>query len=320
MLHFPTTLEIDITGKCNFSCLYCRNGHMNQCGDMNYEVIKSLIEECKKYHVFKLSISGGEPTLHNRFDEIVELIGALGIDWSLTTNGSNIDNKLARLLSANNLNSVFITLAGFSEETECYHKKKRFCHTNTMRAIEACFQNNIPISLGYLLTPRSVKEVDAFIDFCKEHTICAKLMRVEMQGNATSHPELQVSDDVFERVLSTFKSKLKDLIILGEKNVPFESRFCPAGILSCVVGYDNNVYPCVNFLGEQKVVCGSIKENTLFEIWHNSSIFNDFRMPRIHPAHCTLCVKRNNCNGGCRAEAYKITGDYKHIEFPCPYV
>lgn len=320
MLRFPTSIEIDITGKCNYNCLYCRNGKMQQCDDMDYAVISALIEECKRYRVFNISISGGEPTLHNKFYDIITALGESGIEWSLTTNGSNIDDDMAIILYNNHIKSVFITLAGFSEETECYLKGNKMCHCQTIKAIETCKKYNIPVLLGYLLSPENISDVDAFLVFCKKNGIPGKLMRVEMQGNAASNPGLQVTDIVFEGVLKKFKSTLKENAILGEKSIPFENRFCPAGILSCVVGYDYNVYPCVSFLGDSKTKCGSIKTKTLYEIWNTSEILKEFRMPRIYSSKCALCNKKSICNGGCRAEAYKETGSYKLIENKCSHV
>ena len=320
MLHFPTNLEIDITGRCNYSCSFCRNGHLDVYNDMDFDTIIRLLNECVKHGIFSISISGGEPTMHCRFNEIVSYIGKINIAWALTTNGSNIDDNLAELLSCNGIKSVYITLSGFTNITETKHKNADHVFDKTMQAIQSCKKYQIPIVLGYILTPMNISEINMFIDFCLKNCIRAKLTRVYPMGNALDNNNLFISEETYKILLKEFKDKLGKLALLGENSVPFEKRVCSAGVLSCVVGYDYNVYPCVNFLGDQKVSCGSILDSSLYDIWNSSKVMNAFRTPRVYMPYCQKCSYKDTCNGGCRAEAYKQSGDYCIIEKSCDYV
>lgn len=318
MIRFPISVEIDITGRCNYHCLYCRNGHMRCAGDLDIDILMRLLNECEEHKVFSISISGGEPTLHNRFFDIVSKLGDMDVRWSLTTNGSNLDVRTVKHLSSNYVQNVFITLSGFSDETDNWHKGLKDCFQRTIHAIEVCLDNSVPITLGFLLTPINHSEVIPFIEFCKSRGIAAKLMRVEPLGEALRHfNSLCISPEDYSSAKKLFIDELGAKAILGESDVAFEERFCSAGVISCVIGFDGNVYPCVNFLGSEEMICGSIKNNLLSEIWNNSQLLQSFREPRVYADYCDLCSKRIICRGGCRAEAYRKTGDYRAIEFPC---
>lgn len=318
MIQFPISIEIDITGRCNYRCIYCRNGDMNPFGDMDYNVLIKLLEECKTNNVFSISLSGGEPTLHKRFYDIVSFMGLMGIPWSLTTNGYNIDKQLAEHLSKNNVQTIFITLTGFSDKTEEKFKGRSKCFSRVIDAIGVCQDCNIPLTLGYLLTHRNLSEFSHFIRFCQLHDIKAKIMKAASLGEAIRNQTfLSVSEDEYMRARNFALNVLGDKVVDGEHDIPFEKRVCTAGVISCVVGFDGNVYPCVNFLGINEVVCGSIKKSTLKDIWNSSTVLHNFRCPRVYESYCSNCVMRESCGGGCRAEAYRKSGNYSIVESPC---
>lgn len=318
MIQFPISIEVDITGRCNYRCIYCRNGDMMPFGDMDYDVLVKLLNECKSNNIFSISLSGGEPTLHKRFYDIVRYVGPMEIPWSLTTNGYNIDKQLAECLSKNNVQSIFITLTGFSDRTEEEYKGVSNCFSRVMNAIKICLASNLPITLGYLLTHRNLSEFTHFVHFCQMYGIRAKIMKAEPLGNAARNANfLSVSEDEYMHAMAYAICVLGEKVVAGEHDMPFEKRICTAGVISCVVGFDGNVYPCVNFLGNKETVCGSIKNSTLKDIWNTSIVLRNFRCPRVYAPYCNDCIMRESCGGGCRAEAYRKTGNYKIVESPC---
>lgn len=317
MFCFPIAIEIDITNHCNLQCTYCRNAGFTGTGDIKLDILHSLINECIDNGIFKINISGGEPTIHQNFWEIASILRKLPYGWSLTTNGTTSDERLVKHLSSNGLKSVFITLAGFSSETEKLHKGNNYNQSKVLEAISLYQQYDIPITLGYIITPYNIKEIDTFCEFCLNNHIPAKLMRVENMGNGCDS-KLHVSEDEYNIILKDFKQKLGSLCHLGEQNSQIYDIQCKAGVLYCVVAYDTNIYPCVRFLGNESFICGSIAENSLSEIWQNSIVFKKFREPRIFPKKCTKCPMSSICQGGCRAKAYEELGDYKKSQ-RCTY-
>lgn len=79
-------VEMLLTGRCNFSCPYCRNVGGP---DIDKQLALNTIAECAKHDLFALRLSGGEPTVHPDLLEMVESANALGVEKiAISTNGS----------------------------------------------------------------------------------------------------------------------------------------------------------------------------------------------------------------------------------------
>jgi len=84
----PWYMEIAITGRCNFSCKYCNRFN----NDIDLAKLSSFIQNNQFKHI---QITGGEPTVHNQFFEIMNLCRNKTKKLGLSTNGTfGIDNYL----------------------------------------------------------------------------------------------------------------------------------------------------------------------------------------------------------------------------------
>jgi MoaA/NifB/PqqE/SkfB family radical SAM enzyme len=64
--------ELIITSRCNFNCPYCRGTDINGFnGDMKLEDIKTIIDIWAEHDLQNVRFSGGEPTIHKDFKEII---------------------------------------------------------------------------------------------------------------------------------------------------------------------------------------------------------------------------------------------------------
>jgi MoaA/NifB/PqqE/SkfB family radical SAM enzyme len=65
--------ELIITSRCNFNCPYCRGTDINgEKGDMKLEDVKHVIDLWAKENIQNIRFSGGEPTIHPNFKEIIK--------------------------------------------------------------------------------------------------------------------------------------------------------------------------------------------------------------------------------------------------------
>jgi len=101
----PVFVTLDITRRCNFSCLACsyhspevyaRNPVMS---DMPVEMARSIAEQLRPSHTRSVVIEGsGEPFCHPDVLEIVRIYKELGFRVTILTNGSLLDEKMIRRL------------------------------------------------------------------------------------------------------------------------------------------------------------------------------------------------------------------------------
>jgi cyclic pyranopterin phosphate synthase len=117
-------LRISVTDRCNFRCTYCMP---REVFDANYkflphEAILSFEEIARLARVFvglgvqKIRLTGGEPLLRKGLPDLVAMLAPLGVDLTLTTNGSTLV-KHAQALKDAGLNRLTVSLDSLDEAT-----------------------------------------------------------------------------------------------------------------------------------------------------------------------------------------------------------
>ncbi len=115
----PISINLDLTTACNFSCLHCVDSSIINTGQyLRLENIKQTINVLRSHGLLSvILLGGGEPTLHNDFEEIVGYIKSKGIQVGIVTNGSRLDKvfNIAELLERKDW--VRISIDAASEDT-----------------------------------------------------------------------------------------------------------------------------------------------------------------------------------------------------------
>lgn len=93
---------------------------------------------------------------------------------------------------------------------------------------------------------------------------------------------------------------------------------CLAGIKAVSIDENGDVYGCDLMMGIDEFVAGNLKEQSLYDIWHNSKVFTKFREFDFEKIK-GKCLTCNNiwCGGGCRSAAYNMSGDYYGSDLSC---
>ena len=84
-------VEWNLTKRCNYDCSYCPDIiHDNVSKPTDIEILKSTIDKLVTIgKPIRISFTGGEPTVHNKFEELVNYAKHVGVKWvSVTTNGT----------------------------------------------------------------------------------------------------------------------------------------------------------------------------------------------------------------------------------------
>lgn len=84
-------VEWNLGKRCNYDCSYCPASiHDNTSPHTDIEILKSSVDQLMTLgKPIRLSFTGGEPTVHPKFPELVKYCKHVGISWiSVTTNGT----------------------------------------------------------------------------------------------------------------------------------------------------------------------------------------------------------------------------------------
>jgi len=95
------SLRISLTQRCNFNCFFChREGESNPHGEMTADEIEGVAAVASELGIRRFKLTGGEPLLREDIVEVVGRIAMYADEVSMTTNGSLLAEKAARLREA----------------------------------------------------------------------------------------------------------------------------------------------------------------------------------------------------------------------------
>ena len=113
-------LRLSVTDRCNFRCTYCMPAEgldwMAREDLLTYEELTRVARVCVERFGFNgIRLTGGEPTVRANLPVLIEQLSSLGVDLSLTTNGTTLTNLAPALVSAG-LERINISLDSLKRE------------------------------------------------------------------------------------------------------------------------------------------------------------------------------------------------------------
>ncbi len=113
---------LHLTDRCQLDCDHCLRDPGREPLDLAFATIEMvLVEASRSLGIARVSLTGGEPTLHPRFTDVLDLVVSLGMRWDMVSNGRRFD-RVARWLEErparrDACESVALSMDGASDST-----------------------------------------------------------------------------------------------------------------------------------------------------------------------------------------------------------
>ncbi len=297
---FPTTVEIDLTNRCNHRCSFCFYAeHLAASRDsLETDVIKARISEMAKLGTRGVSFTGGgEPLLHRDYAALVEHTTRAGIDVGTITNGFMIRGRLIPLL-CESASWVRISMGGGDAKSyEAVQGVDQFDRIlGNVKALcthKAQTGSGLNIGVRILVTRENLASLDNIATELLD-TGLDYLQLAQDQFTPEGDPWWG-SDEVQER-LAVVESALAPggIRVLASGYVPLQGelarpRTCYAHFFQVAITAEGDVVFCKNARGEERFTLGNINTQTLEEIW--ASERNRSLEDWVKPSTCGLYCK-----------------------------
>ncbi len=332
-------LCIHIAHTCNLNCSYCFASQGKYHGDramMTFEVGKRafdfLIENSGNRRNLEVDFFGGEPLMN--FEVVKKLVEyARSIEkqhnknfrFTLTTNGVLIDDDVIDFANRE-MSNVVLSLDGRKEVHDRY--RVDYAGQGSWEKIVPKFQKLVEAREGknYYMrgtfthqNPDFLEDIKVMLDLgfnelSMEPVVCAKgdpseLTREDMEVVKKQYEdlaELMLEKDK-EGKPFTFYHYMIDLT--GGPCIYKRISGCGSGTEYMAVTPWGDLYPCHQFVGEEKFKLGDIWQGVT-----NKEIQGEFAACNVYAREeCRDCWARLYCSGGCAANAYHATGSVKGI-------
>jgi pyrroloquinoline quinone biosynthesis protein E len=316
----PTSLLCELTYRCNLQCPYCYNpldldAYRHELSAAQW---RDVIDEAAAMGILQIGFSGGEPTLRPELSELVAQASSAGLYTNLITQGTFLDDaRLDALLEAG-LDHIQISIQAPSEAAADAIAGAQV-HARKVAAIERVRLRDVALTLNCVLHRRNHDAIGEVIAFAEAHGIAKlELANVQFYGWAyrnragllptRAHTEhaLQVVAEARRRLAGRMQIVYVLPDYFGERPKACMNGW---GRAFLTVTPNGRVLPCPAAAAIRTLQFERVGTRPLREIWMESSAFVAYRGTSWMPEPCRSCDRREIDFGGCRCQAFLLTGD-----------
>jgi radical SAM protein with 4Fe4S-binding SPASM domain len=162
----------NITRTCNLRCVHCYSDSnaVQYPGELDWDQMQAVVADLAAYKVPSLLLSGGEPMIHPRFFDLVDLASNSGLKLTISTNGTLITPEKAALLKAANVAYVGISLDGIGQIHDEFRRKEG-AFDAAVRGFKNCHDVKQKTGLRLTLTRHNVENIEQILDFIEAQEI-----------------------------------------------------------------------------------------------------------------------------------------------------
>lgn len=317
----PFWLLAELTYACPLQCSYCSNPtnfSQYRQQELNTAEWIRVLEEGRALGAVQLGLSGGEPCVRRDLEEIIAAARGLGYYTNLLTSTVGMDEaRLERLVKAG-IDHIQVSFQGTNaHDNDLFAGTDSFQHK--LRMAKAIRAAGVPMVLNFVLHRHNIHQVGLMLELARElDAEAVELANCQYQGWAWQNMhallpsliQLQDAEAEVKRFRERYGTALPVLFVVPDlyENRP---RPCVNGWGSTMLSVTPNgrVLPCQGAHILPDFVIPNVREHGLAWIWEQSSIFNRFRGSDWLPEPCRSCSEQTQDHGGCRCQAYLITGD-----------
>lgn len=165
------TLVVMATGSCNLQCRYCSSPNASPSEVSLQDLDKALTGLQSLFGTVCVGLSGGEPTLHSRFDELVGVVASRQAEFYLATNGLEFERVVPALLRhRERLTHVMFGIEAADREAND-RVRGHGSFDAVMEGLRLCHENGIQTGLGCALNRGNLGEIDALLRLAEKRMV-----------------------------------------------------------------------------------------------------------------------------------------------------
>lgn len=168
--HTLRVLFLELTAACNLRCRHCRAEAQPkaEAGELTREEHARIATEIRAFADPIIILSGGEPLLRPDFFPIAEHYAALFSHVALASNGTSLDDALARRIAAAGIQRVSISLDGAFAETHDAFRGQTGSFAAALRGCAAVRHAGLPLQINVSAGTHNVRELPALLALAQQ--------------------------------------------------------------------------------------------------------------------------------------------------------
>ena len=327
----PIAILCELTHRCPLQCPYCSNpvDLEKKSGEMTTEQWIDLLQQAYKMGILQVHFSGGEPAVRKDLEQLVEVAEEIGLYSNLITSGVLLDDKRIKHLAELGLKHVQISIQD-SEEVSAnriggYHDG----YAQKLRAAKAVKENNMSLTMNAPIHKMNIHNLSSIIDLAVEMRASrVEVAHVQYYGwayhnRAALMPKREQLEEA-TKIVEEARKRLEGILVIDYVVPDYYAKRPKA----CMGGWgrqflnatpSGKIMPCHAAESITALQFDNIKDRSLMDIWQNSEAFEMYRGTDWMPKTCKSCPRMEIDWGGCRCQAFAITGKAANMDPACEF-
>lgn len=324
----PLALIAELTHRCPLRCVYCSNPLQLQPAEDELDTAawRQVFTQAAELGVLHAHFSGGEPLIRSDLEQLVQAAHEAGLYTNLITSGIGLTERRMEALEAGGLDHFQLSFQD--------------CEAEGAKAIAGIAVHERKVSLAKRLSTapfaftinlvvhrKNLDHIEQLIEFAESFSPQRiEIANVQYYGWALENrgllmPTRKQVERTLE-VVAAAQERLRGRITIDFVPPDYYARYPKAcmggwGRRLLLVDPAGDVLPC----HAAKIIPGMRFENVriapLREIWQSSASFQRFRDEEWMQEPCRSCERRMRDFGGCRCQAFLLTGSADATDPAC---
>lgn len=320
MIANPLALIAEVTHRCPLHCVYCSNPLelVAKDAELSTEEWVRVFEEAARLGVLHLHLTGGEPAARTDLKDLIEGGHKAGLYTNLITSGLGIsDARLAELVAAG-LDHIQLSFQDSRQEPAQWiagakgHAYKSVLARNIRK-------HRVAFTVNLVVHRQNLDHIEEMIEFIEQlEPERVEIAHAQYYGWALlNRDNLLPTREQLERCMRAVEeaqARLAGKVRLDSVVPDYYARFPKAcmggwGRRLMLINPSGQVLPCHAAGVIPGMKFDTVRQHALEWIWRESAGFTKFRGEEWMAEPCRSCERRVEDFGGCRCQAFLITGD-----------
>lgn len=326
----PFSLLAELTHRCPLHCPYCSNPLKMAAETMELTTQDwcRVLSEAADLGVVEVHFSGGEPLLRNDLETLIRHANSLEMYTNLITSGIGLTTEKAAQLKEAGIENVQVSfqageakLSDFIGGYRAFERKKE--------AAIAVKEAELHLSLNVVLHRLNLDHLNEIIKLAEEmgaerlelaNTQYYNWALLNRERLLPSWDQIERASEIYEAAKARLERKMEIIWVIPDY---YASAPKPCmggwGAIGLTVAPNGDVLPCPTAGMIEGLSLENVREASLEQIWYKSGAFNHFRSEAWMPEPCRSCDMRHQDGGGCRCQAFALTGDANATDPVCQW-
>jgi pyrroloquinoline quinone biosynthesis protein E len=295
-------------------------------GELRTEEWTRVFTEARELGVLQLGLSGGEPLARKDLEVLAAHAHGLGLYTTLVTSGVGLTRERATALRGAGLEHIQISIQDADRGTADRVAGTRAAHLKDaavalVRELGFAFSINVVLHRANLDRLGDIIELAATLGADRLELANTQYYGWALENRQALMPtaaQVAAAQEVADEAIRRYRGRMQILYVLPDY---YESYPKPCyggwGSVYLVVAPDGQTLPCHGATHITTLHFDNVRERSLGWIWQESPAFQAYRGDEWMSEPCRSCPRKAIDFGGCRCQAFALTGDATNADPVC---